>query len=471
MAGIIALFAIFILASPSLAQNADINATINSTLQAISDAASAAALEEGATAQEAAAAGSDAIVNAVSGSFGDRDAKIFNTVLFLVGGFLVMWMAAGFAMLEMGLVRKKNVSMQGLKNIALYSIAGIMFWLVGYNIMYGGEAGGFFGSIGTYDFPNAGEGNADAGYSVASDWFFQMVFVATTASIVSGAVAERMKVWAFLAFTVVLTSLLYPITGMWQWGGGWLAELGFSDFAGSTLVHSVGGWAALAGVILLGARKGKYGANGMVTPMPGSSIPLATLGMFILWLGWFGFNGASQLAMGTISDAADISRIFANTNLAAAAGAVTAMILVQLLYKKIDITMVINGALAGLVSITAEPLAPSVPQTLLIGAIGGVIVVFAVPLLDKFKIDDVVGAIPVHLLAGIWGTMIVPLSNDNATWTNQAIGVLSIGAFTFVASLIVWAIIKYTIGIRVSEEDEALGLDKSEIGVEAYPEF
>ncbi len=397
-------------------------------------------------------------------------AYIFNTLLFLIGGFLVMWMAAGFACLEMGLVRSKNVSMQGLKNIALYAIAGIMFWLTGYSLMYVGVDGGFMGSFGPYNFEAVGGGDASAGYSVASDWFFQMVFCATTASIVSGTLAERIKLWPFLIFTVVLTGILYPITGSWQWGGGWLSEMGFSDFAGSTLVHSVGGWAALAGALILGARKGKYGADGSVTPMPGSSIPLATLGMFILWLGWFGFNGASQLAMGTVSDVTDISRIFANTNLAAAAGAVSALILVQIIYKKVDVTMVINGALAGLVSITAEPLAPSVPAALLIGAVGGVIVVFAVPLLDKLKIDDVVGAIPVHLLAGIWGTFITPFSGSG-NYGTQIIGIVAIGAFTMIASGIVWFILKSTMGIRVSEEDEALGLDKAEVGIEAYPEF
>ncbi|MCF4096902.1 ammonium transporter [Maritalea sp. P4.10X] len=397
-------------------------------------------------------------------------ALIFNTLLFLVGGFLVMWMAAGFAMLEMGLVRSKNVSMQGLKNIALYSIAGIMFWFTGYNLMYTGVDGGFIGSFGPYNFPAPGADDGAAGYSVASDWFFQMVFCATTASIVSGTMAERIKFWPFLIFTAILTGILYPITGSWQWGAGWLAEMGFADFAGSTLVHSVGGWAALAGAIILGARKGRYGPNGHITPMPGSSIPLATLGMFILWLGWFGFNGASQLAMGTIADAGDISRIFANTNLAAAAGAVSTIILMQLIYKKIDVTMVINGALAGLVSITAEPLAPSVPMALLIGAIGGAIVVFAVPLLDKLKIDDVVGAIPVHLLAGIWGTLVTPLSGSG-TFGVQIVGILSIGAFTLVASSLVWMALKVTMGIRVSEENESLGLDKSEVGVEAYPEF
>lgn len=398
-------------------------------------------------------------------------AYIFNTLLFLIGGFLVMWMAAGFAMLEAGLVRSKNVSMQCLKNIALYSIAGIMYWAIGYDLMYTGVDGGYMGSFSfAYAFDEVGANSLDTGYSIASDWFFQMVFVATAASIVSGTLAERIKLWPFLIFVVVLTGFIYPIAGSWQWGAGWLSEMGFSDFAGSTLVHSVGGWAALAGALLLGARKGKYTANG-VTPMPGSSIPLATLGTFILWLGWFGFNGASQLAMGTINDVSDVSRIFANTNLAAAAGVVVTIILLQIMYKKVDVTMVLNGALAGLVAITAEPLAPSVLQTLFIGGMGGVIVVFTVPLLDKFKIDDVVGAIPVHLLAGIWGTMIVPFSNSGTSYGTQLIGVLAYGVFTFVASLIVWGILKATIGIRVSEEEEMLGLDKAEVGVEAYPEF
>ncbi|HHG90994.1 MAG TPA: ammonium transporter [Devosia sp.] len=468
---LVTILALLAFSQPAFAQGADYSATINTTLEAIGEAASSAALEEGASEEEAAAAGAAAVSQAVAGSFGDRDAKIFNTLLFLIGGFLVMWMAAGFTMLETGLVRKKNVSMQALKNIALYSIAGIMFWLIGYNVMYGGSAGGFVGTFLPYNFPAPGADTADAGYSTASDWFFQMAFVAATASIVSGAVAERVKLWSFLAFTVVLTGVLYPVTGMWQWGGGWLAEMGFSDFAGSTLVHSVGGWAALAGVIIIGARTGKFGPDGAITAMPGSSIPLATLGMFILWLGWFGFNGASQLAMGTIADIGDISRIFANTNLAAAAGAVAAMIAVKLVYKKVDVTMVINGALAGLVSITAEPLTPSVPAALFIGAIGGVIVVFAIPILDRLKLDDVVGAIPVHLFAGIWGTLIVPLTNPGTSYVTQLIGILAIGAFTFVASSIVWLALKATLGVRVSEEDESLGLDKAEVGVEAYPEF
>jgi Amt family ammonium transporter len=397
-------------------------------------------------------------------------AYIFNTLLFLIGGFLVMWMAAGFAMLEAGMVRSKNVSMQCLKNITLYSIAGLMFWITGYNLMYTGVDGGYMGSFGPYAMDAVGGNALDTGYSTASDWFFQMVFCATTASIVSGTLAERIKLWPFLIFTVILTGIIYPIAGSWEWGAGWLDGMGFSDFAGSTLVHSVGGWAALAGALVLGARTGKYTANG-VHPMPGSSMPLATLGTFILWLGWFGFNGASQLAMGTIGDVTDVSRIFVNTNMAAAAGVVVAVILTQIMYKKVDVTMALNGALAGLVSITAEPLAPSVWQAAFIGAVGGVIVVFAVPLLDKLKIDDVVGAIPVHLVAGIWGTLIVPLSNSDATYGVQIIGIAAYGVFTFGFSLVVWLALKSTIGIRVTPEEEALGLDKVEVGVEAYPEF
>ncbi len=398
------------------------------------------------------------------------DAKyVFNTLLFLIGGFLVMWMAAGFAMLEAGMVRAKNVSMQCTKNISLFAIAGLMFWVTGYNLMYEGVDGGFMGSFGPKIMPDPG---SDAGdYSASSDWFFQMMFAATTASIVSGTMAERVKIWPFLIFTALLTGFIYPIQGSWEWGTGWLDKMGFSDFAGSTLVHSTGGWAALAGALILGARIGKYGKDGRVHPMPGSSMPLATLGTFILWLGWFGFNGASQLAIGTISDAASVAKIFVNTNMAAAAGVMVAIALTQIMYKKIDITMALNGALAGLVSITAEPLMPSVTQAIIIGGIGGAIVVFAVPMLDKLKIDDVVGAIPVHLMAGIWGTMIVPWTNTDATFKVQAIGVAAIGAFVFFSSSIIWLALKATIGIRPTAEDERLGLDAAEIGVEAYPEF
>jgi Amt family ammonium transporter len=399
------------------------------------------------------------------------------TLLFCMAGFLVFFMAAGFAMLEGGLVRSKNVTMQMTKNIVLYSFATIMYWLVGFNLMYPGDGWMVAGWVGPFfsmtELDPVGVAAADAALdyaSIGSDFFFQLVFVAATASIVSGALAERIKLWPFLAFVIVLTGFLYPISGSWQWGGGWLSEAGFSDFAGSTIVHSVGGWAALAGAIILGPRLGKYGKDGKVTPMPGSNLALATLGTFILWLGWFGFNGGSQLAMGTVGDVSDVSRIFANTNMAAAAGSVTALIMTQLLYKKPDLTMVLNGALAGLVSITAEPLAPTLFGALWIGAVGGVIVVLAVPMLDKFKIDDVVGAIPVHLLAGIWGTVAVVFYGDASLGT-QLLGIFAYGAFTFVASLVLWLIIKGTMGLRVDEETEINGLDMAEMGMEAYPEF
>ncbi|WP_415922161.1 ammonium transporter [Tateyamaria sp. SN6-1] len=398
---------------------------------------------------------------------------IMTTLLFCIAGFLVFFMAAGFAMLEGGLVRSKNVTMQMTKNIALYSIAAIMYWFVGFNTMYPGDFNGFFAIGGPTVLDPVGVAAADAALdyaSVGSDFFFQLVFVAATASIVSGALAERIKLWPFLIFVVVLTGIMYPISGSWQWGGGWLSEMGFSDFAGSTVVHSVGGWAALAGAIVLGPRLGKY-KDGRVNPMPGSNLALATLGTFILWLGWFGFNGGSQLAMGTVGDVSDVSRIFANTNMAAAAGAVTALILTQILYKKPDLTMVLNGALAGLVSITAEPLAPSLFGALWIGAVGGVIVVFTVPLLDKLKIDDVVGAIPVHLFAGIWGTIAVVFYNSDASLITQLTGIVAYGVFTFVASLVVWFVLKAAMGIRVGEEEEINGLDTSELGMEAYPDF
>ena len=402
-------------------------------------------------------------------------AYVFNTLLFLMCGFLVMFMAAGFAMLESGMVRAKNVGTICVKNISLYSVAGIMFYLVGYNLLYGIDEGGYLGSFSIWGGDDsaltAETPDYSGGYSTGADWYFQMVFVATAASIVSGTVAERIKLWPFLGFVVLLTAFIYPIQASWVWGGGWLSAAGFSDFAGSTLVHSVGGWAALVGAILLGARAGKYGADGSVTPIPGSSMPLATLGTFILWLGWFGFNGGSQLALGSGIDAAAVADIFINTNMAAAAGVVAAMIATQLLYGKVDLTMALNGAIGGLVSITAEPLAPSIGQALFIGAIGGILVVLAVPLLDKLKIDDVVGAIPAHLVCGIWGTMIVPLSNTGTAYGTQFLGVVSIGVFAIIASTIGWMLLKLTVGIRVSEEDELTGLDKSELGIEAYPEF
>ena len=408
----------------------------------------------------------EAAADAVGGGTG----YILNTLLFLIGGFLVMWMAAGFAMLEAGLVRAKNTSTQCLKNIGLYSIAGLMFWIIGYNIAYPGEFNGFIGGFtGWYPMQDVGEADLETGYSVASDWFFQMVFCATTASIVSGTLAERIKIVPFFIFVTILTGVIYPVVVSWEWGGGFLDQMGFSDFAGSTLVHSTGGWAALIGAIILGPRLGRF-VDGKVNVFPGTNIPLATLGTFILWLGWFGFNGASQLAMGTVGDVSDVSKIFVNTNMAACAGTVTAIILTQLRFGKADVTMALNGALAGLVSITAEPLAPSVGTSIIIGAIGGLIVVFTVPLLDKLKIDDVVGAIPVHLFAGIWGTLAVAISAPEVLGA-QIAGIVATGVWVSVASAIVWLILKATMGLRPSEEVEIAGLDVHETGVEAYPDF
>ena len=403
---------------------------------------------------------------------------VLNSLLFLIGGVLVMFMACGFCMLETGLVRAKNTTMQLTKNVALFSIAAVGYYVIGYNLMYplgtwsvDGILSGVVGVAVLEAVGVAPDAADDLSYaSTGSDYFFQLMFCAATASIVSGTLAERIKLWPFLLFTLILTALIYPFQASWKWGGGFLDEMGFLDFAGSTVVHSVGGWAALAGALVLGARTGKY-RDGRVVPMPGANLPLATLGTFILWLGWFGFNGGSQLAMGTVSDVADVSRIFANTNAAAAGGSIAALILTQVFYKKVDLTMVLNGALAGLVSITAEPLTPTLGAATLIGGIGGVIVVFAVPLLDKFKIDDVVGAIPVHLLAGIWGTIAVALTNSDASFGTQIAGVLIVGAFTFVVSWIVWTALKLTMGIRVTEEEELAGLDNAELGMEAYPEF
>ena len=402
---------------------------------------------------------------------GQASGYVDNSYLFLIGGLIVMFMAAGFCCLEAGLVRSKNAAMQSMKNVALFSVAGLMFWLVGYNMAYPGTTllGGL---VGIPDFIWSPEESLDTGYSASSDWFFQMVFVATAAAIVSGTVAERVKLWPFLAFTAVLTAFIYPIVASWEWGGGYLdSTWGFSDFAGSTLVHSTGGWAALVGAIIIGPRTGKYFGKS-INPMPGSNIPLAALGTFILWFGWFGFNGASQLAAGTFEDINAVATIFANTNMAAVGGVLSAMILTSVLYKgKIDATMVFNGAIGGLVSITAEPLAPSMGMSVAIGAIGGVLVVLTVPLLDKLKIDDVVGAIPAHLVCGIWGTMIVPLSNGDANYIGQFVGVALTGIFVCAASAIVWTLLKVTVGVRVSEEEELAGLDKTEVGLEAYPEF
>ncbi|PLX87133.1 MAG: ammonium transporter [Desulfuromonas sp.] len=398
---------------------------------------------------------------------------VLNTFSFLVMGVLVMWMAAGFGMLESGLVRSKNVATICLKNISLFGIAGILYYLIGYNLMYAGVDGGYIGSLGLWSADDAAAlaGDYSGGYAAASDWFFQMVFCGAACSIVSGCVAERIKLWSFLAFCVILCGVIYPIQGSWGWGGGWLSEMGFADYAGSTIVHSVGGWAALTGAIILGARKGKYGKNGRINPMPGSNIPLATLGTFILWMGWYGFNGGSVLALGDAASAIEMSNVMVNTNMAACGGMIAAMAMVQILYKKVDVTMGLNGALAGLVSITAGPATPSLGAACLIGAVGGVLVVLAVPFFDKLKIDDVVGALSVHLVCGIWGTMAVPFTDSEASFLTQFIGVAATGIYVLVASTIVWLILKVTIGIRCSEEDEYRGLDVSEIGMEAYPDF
>ena len=391
---------------------------------------------------------------------------IFNTFLFLVCGFLVMFMACGFAMLESGMVTSKSVSVICAKNIGLFSIAGIMFWMVGYNLAYGIPEGGYIGTFTPWSDASA----VDTGYADGSDWYFQMVFCATTVSIVSGTLAERIKLWPFFLFAAILSGIIYPIVMGWQWGGGWLAALGFSDFAGSTLVHSTGGAAALAGAMILGARTGRFDKSGAkpMRPFAASSIPLVTVGVFILWLGWFGFNGGSQLAMGTFDDAVAVSNIFINTNLAACGGVLAAAIITRLMAGKTDVVQMLNGAIGGLVAITAEPLAPAPIAAIFIGGIGGLIVVFGTKLLFSFKIDDVVGAVPAHLFAGIWGTLAVPLTNSDASFSAQLIGVISINAFVFVVSYIVWAIMKNTMGIRLSKEAELKGTDVSETGVIAY---
>ena len=400
-----------------------------------------------------------------------------DTFYFLICGALVMWMAAGFAMLEAGLVRAKNTTEILTKNVALFAIACTMYLLVGYHIMYSSPEGGIFPSFGvligaenTVEDVLAGGDDAPY-YSVASDFFFQVVFVATAMSIVSGAVAERMKLFAFLVFAVIMTGFIYPIQGFWKWGGGFLNEAGFLDFAGSGVVHMTGATAALAGVLLLGARKGKYGSNGQINAIPGANLPLATLGMFILWLGWFGFNGGSPLVVSNISDANAVAQIFVNTNAAAAGGLIAGLVVARILFGKADLTMALNGALAGLVAITAEPLTPSGLQATLIGAVGGVIVVFSVLALDKLKIDDPVGAISVHGVVGIWGLLAVCLTNNDATLTAQLMGIVVIFLWVFISSLIVWSIIKLVMGLRVSEEEEYEGVDISECGMEAYPEF
>jgi len=400
-----------------------------------------------------------------------------DTFYFLICGALVMWMAAGFAMLESGLVRSKNTTEILTKNVALYAIASVMYMLVGYHIMYSSPEGGILPSLGlllgdehAVDVVAAGGEDAPY-YSARADFFFQVVFAATCMSIVSGAVAERMKLWAFLAFAVVMTGFIYPIQGFWKWGSGFLNEAGFLDFAGSGVVHMAGATAALAGVLLLGARKGKYGPNGQINAIPGANLPLATLGMFILWMGWFGFNGGSQLKISTIEDANAVANVFVNTNMSAAGGLIAALIVARILFGKADLTMALNGALTDLVAITAEPLTPSALMASLIGGVGGVLVVFSILALDKLKIDDPVGAISVHGVVGIWGLLAVCLTNSDASLGAQLLGIGAIFAWVFVASLVVWSLIKLLIGLRVSEEEEYEGVDIAECGMEAYPEF
>ncbi len=400
-----------------------------------------------------------------------------DTLYFLLMGVLVMFMAPGFAMLEAGMVRAKNTSEILTKNVALFSIASIMYLLVGYAIMYPGAGEGswmpIFGSL--IGAENTVEevlaSNGDVYYSARSDFFFQVVFVATAMSIVSGAVAERMKLWAFLAFAVFMTGFIYPVQGFWKWGGGALDALGFLDFAGSGVVHMCGAAAALAGVILLGPRAGKYGKNGEINPIPGANMPLATLGMFILWFGWFGFNGGSELIVSNVVEANAVAQIFVNTNTAAAGGLVAALLLARAWFGKADLTMALNGALAGLVSITAEPLTGSAVASLGIGAVGGILVVLSIVMLDKLKIDDPVGAISVHGTCGIWGLLAVCLTNADATLVAQLTGIAAIFGWTFIMSFIVWFALSKIMGLRVSEEEEYEGVDVSECGIEAYPEF
>lgn len=391
-----------------------------------------------------------------------------DTFYFLISGVLVMWMAAGFAMLEAGLVRSKNTTEILTKNICLYAIACTMFLLVGYNIMYVDNAeGSWLPTLSTF----IGTQADGADHALESDFFFQVVFVATAMSIVSGAVAERMKLWAFLIFTVVLTGFIYPVEGFWTWGGGFVSKLGFVDFAGSGIVHMAGAAAAVAGVLLLGARKGKYGPNGQVNPIPGSNLPMATLGTFILWMGWFGFNGGSQLLVSDAENASSVAKIFVNTNSAAALGAISALIVCRILWGKADLTMILNGALAGLVAITADPLSPSLPVAALIGLLAGGLVVFSIVMLDKICFDDPVGAVSVHGVAGLFGLMLVPFSNSDATFSGQLLGAAIIFAWVFSTSFVVWLVLKKTMGIRVSEEEEYLGMDVADCGIDAYPEF
>ena len=403
-----------------------------------------------------------------------------DTFYFLLMGVLVMFMACGFSMLEAGMVRAKNTSEILTKNVALYAIACIMYLLIGYNIMYmDAPEGGIFPSLGmligventTEQIVAGTAGGVATDHSERSDYFFQVVFVATAMSIVSGAVAERMKLWAFLVFAVVMTGLIYPVQGMWTWGGGWLSAAGYSDFAGSGIVHLCGAAAALAGVLLLGPRAGKYGPNGQVHALPGCNMPLATLGMFILWFGWFGFNGGSELKVSNVDEANAVAQVFVNTNIAACGGLVAALILARIWFGKADLTMALNGALAGLVAITADPLSPEPVWAMIIGAVGGLIVVASIVGLDKVRIDDPVGAISVHGTCGIWGVIAVVFNNAEATLGGQLLGIIGIFGWVFVAGLAVWAILKATMGIRVSEEEEQAGVDIAETGIDAYPDF
>ena len=399
-----------------------------------------------------------------------------DTFYFLMSGALVMWMAAGFAMLEAGLVRGKNTVEILTKNVALYSIACLMYLLVGYNIMYGSGITSFIPGLSFFLGAENGvdavlKSGGETYYSKMSDFFFQVVFVATAMSIVSGAVAERMKLWSFLAFSVVMTGFIYPVSGYWHWGGGFLKQLGFLDFAGSGLVHLCGASAALAGVLILGARKGKYTKDGRVKPIPGCNLPMATLGTFILWMGWFGFNGGSQLKISTIADANSVAMVFVNTNTAAAGGMVAALLLSQVWFGKADLTMALNGALAGLVAITAEPLTPTPGIATMIGVVGGLLVVSAIVVFDKLKIDDPVGALSVHGVVGTWGLIAVAFTNPDGSLFKQLIGIVTIFGWTFFTSIIVWMIIKKVMGVRVSEEEEMNGVDIAECGLEAYPEF
>ena len=427
------------------------------------------------------AAGILAASSGAAAAVGQEAQFMFNTFSFLVWGALVMWMCAGFTMLEAGLVRTKNASVICLKNIGLYSIAGLAFYAIGYNLMYV-DVGSWFGSLTFFYGPSAQEiamlnghegataAVIDAGYSTMSDWFFQMVFVATSASIVSGALAERVKFWSFIIFISILTAIIYPLVGAWTWGGGWLNALGFQDFAGSTIVHSTGGWAALAGIIVVGARRGKFRRDGSAKPTPPSNVPTATLGVFILWLGWFGFNGGSQLALSGALDAVVMSNVLVNTNLAAAAGVMAALSASRLFFRRTDLLVSLNGAIAGLVSITAGPNIVEPYWAIVIGAVGGLICTAGMKLMEKMRLDDVVGAVSAHLFAGIWGTLAVCIAAGGNLVT-QLTGVIAVGAFVFTVSWFLWMVLRMTLGARVSRKVEEIGQDAAELGIEPYPEF